>query len=39
MAGIWKFLSKSNSWIKIGDLPSAAYEVAAIPVKGIYCFN
>lgn len=39
MAGIWKFLSKSNSWVKIGDLPSAAYEVAAIPVKGIYCFN
>jgi hypothetical protein len=30
---------KKNIWIKIGDLPSARFEVAAISFKGLSCFN
>ena len=34
---IWRYKSQENEWIKIGDLPNTAFEVAVLPVQGISC--
>jgi hypothetical protein len=35
---IYRYKNERNEWVKIGDLPNTAFEVAVLPVQGISCY-
>ncbi len=35
--GIWKFSQVTNTWTKIGEMPTERRMFSALPVKGVVC--